>query len=257
VIPARGGSKGVPAKNVRRVGGVPLVARAVATARRAALIDEVFVSTEDEQIALVAVEAGARIIRRPLDLAGDTASSESALLHALDSIACEGGDILVFMQSTSPFIDSGDLDAAIERVRDGESDVVFAAARTHGFLWRNTEVGAQGINHDERRRLRRQYSEPQFLETGAFYVMRVDGFRAAGHRFFGRVGVAVVPAITAIDVDTTDDLEVARRLAPFIEGRVSTGSTSGTDPAATTRSTPTRSITDKKEDSWSTSAQTT
>jgi N-acylneuraminate cytidylyltransferase len=241
VIPARGGSKGVPAKNVRRVGGVPLVARAVASARTATLIDDVFVSTEDEQIALTAVDAGARIIERPLDIAGDTASSESALIHALDQIDAsgEGADILVFIQSTSPFIEPADLDAAIQRVLDGESDVVFAAARTHGFLWRETENGAAGINHDERFRLRRQDSEPQFLETGAFYVMRVDGFRAAGHRFFGRVGIAVVPELTAIDVDTTDDLEVARRLAPFIEARVSTTGTN------------------KKEESWSTSAQTT
>jgi N-acylneuraminate cytidylyltransferase len=230
VIPARGGSKGVPAKNVRRVGGVPLVARAVASARRAALIDEVYVSTEDDAIASTAVDAGGRIVHRPLGLAGDTASSESALLHALDVIDAEhgGADILVFIQSTSPFIDPLDLDAAVQRVRDGESDVVFAAARTHGFLWRETESGAQGINHDERFRLRRQDSEPQYLETGAFYVMRVDGFRVAGHRFFGRVGIAVVPELTAIDVDTTDDLETARRLAPFIETRVLTHATAST-----------------------------
>ncbi len=233
VIPARGGSKGVPAKNVRRVGGVPLVARAVASARHAGLIDEIFVSTEDETIALAAVEAGARIVDRPLDLAGDTASSESALLHALDVIG--DADILVFIQSTSPFIAPRDLDAAVQRVREGESDVVFAAARTHGFLWRETESGAAGINHDERFRLRRQDSEPQYLETGAFYVMRVDGFRTAGHRFFGRVGIAVVPELTAIDVDTTDDLETARRLAPYIESRALT---------------PT-------EETWFTSAQTT
>lgn len=236
IIPARGGSKGVPAKNVRRVGGVPLVARAVASARRASLIDDVYVSTDDDSIALVAVEAGARIVERPLELAGDTASSESALLHALDVIG--GADILVFIQSTSPFIDPNDLDAAVLRVRDGEADVVFAAARTHGFLWRETEHGARGINHDESFRLRRQDSEPQFLETGAFYVLRVDGFREAGHRFFGRVGIAVVPELTAIDVDTVDDLEIARRLALYIEA--ATGSTHN-----------------KEKDSWSTSARTT
>ena len=81
IIPARGGSKGVPRKNVRRVGGVARVARAVAAARAAASVDRVVVSTDDPEIAAVAEEWGAQVIARPADLAGDTASSESAVLH--------------------------------------------------------------------------------------------------------------------------------------------------------------------------------
>ena len=215
VIPARGGSKGVPGKNLRRVGGLPLVTRAVASAREASLIDTVYVSTDDAAIAWAARAAGALVVDRPVDLAGDTASSEVALFHALDSITPQP-DIIVFIQATSPFIDPADLDAAIARVCDGESDVVFAARRTHAFLWKTTSEGAVGVNHDASFRLRRQDSEPQFQETGAFYVMRVDGFRRAGFRFFGRIGVAVVPDLTAMEIDSLDDLELARAIAPQV-----------------------------------------
>jgi N-acylneuraminate cytidylyltransferase len=218
VIPARGGSKGIPGKNLKKVGGITLVARAVAAATASGSVDAVYVSTDDAAIAAAARAAGAAVIDRPEDLSGDRASSEAALLHALDSLPAEP-DILVFLQATSPFIDPAALDAAIARVRDGESDVVFAAKRTHAFLWRITDAGASGLNHDPAYRPRRQDLEPQFQETGAFYVMRAAGFREAGHRFFGRVGIGVVDDLSAVDIDSADDLELANRIAPMLTPR--------------------------------------
>jgi YrbI family 3-deoxy-D-manno-octulosonate 8-phosphate phosphatase len=216
VIPARGGSKGVVGKNLRRVGGVPLVSRAIGAARASRLVDSVYVSTDDEAIAAQASADGARVVSRPAPLSGDEATSESALLHALDQLDAEPG-ILVFLQATSPFIDPVDLDAAIARVQSGESDVVFSARASHGFLWRSTDTGAVGINHDHSSRGRRQDSEPQYLETGAFYVMRAAGFRAAGFRFFGRVGIRVVADLTAIEIDSEDDLLLAGAIAAISE----------------------------------------
>ncbi|WP_309615184.1 cytidylyltransferase domain-containing protein, partial [Salinibacterium sp.] len=125
IIPARGGSKGVPGKNLKTVGGVSLIGRAVASAQAADRIDEVFVSTDDAAIASAARSAGAQVIDRPESLAGDESSSEAALLHALDQLDEQPG-ILVFIQATSPFIDPADLDSAVSRVLSGEADVVFA-----------------------------------------------------------------------------------------------------------------------------------
>jgi N-acylneuraminate cytidylyltransferase len=218
VIPARGGSKGVPGKNLKKVGGISLVARAVRAALATESISAVYVSTDDPAIAAAARAAGAAAIDRPDELSGDRASSEAALLHALDSLPSPV-DVVVFIQATSPFIDPIDLDAAVTRVIEGESDVVFSARKTHAFLWRITEEGAAGVNHDASFRPRRQDMEPQFQETGAFYVMRAAGFRAAGYRFFGRVGIAVVSDLTAIDIDSADDLELATRVAPMVTPR--------------------------------------
>jgi YrbI family 3-deoxy-D-manno-octulosonate 8-phosphate phosphatase len=218
IIPARGGSKGVPGKNLKRVGGVSLLARAVLAASSAEMIDAVYVSTDDAEIASAARSAGALVIDRPQELAGDSTSSEEVLLHGLDSLHT-AADILVFMQATSPFIDPADLDRAISRVRDDESDVVFAARKSHAFVWRLTEAGAVGINHDASFRPLRQDMEPQFVETGAFYVMRAAAFRTARHRFFGRVGIEIVDELGAIDIDSADDLELANALAPRLSPR--------------------------------------
>lgn len=219
VIPARGGSKGVPGKNLRRVGGVTLVERAVRACRAARHIDRVYVSTDDADIAYTAEMAGAEAIIRPVSLAGDTATSESALQHALEQLADLGitPEVLVFVQATSPFIDPVTLDRGIEMVAAGEADSCFAALATHEFLWRGTTDDDQllvtGQNHDHRARLRRQDVRPDFRETGAFYVMSAPGFREHNHRFFGRIAPVAVSASTAIDVDTTEDLVLANALA--------------------------------------------
>jgi YrbI family 3-deoxy-D-manno-octulosonate 8-phosphate phosphatase len=218
IIPARGGSKGVPGKNVAPVGGVPLVARAIRSARLAG-VEAVYVSTDDADIARVTREAGAEVIDRPQDLAVDTASSESALLHALEVLSDAGvnPDVVVFLQATSPFIDPSALGEAIDRVVAGSEDVVFSAFETYAFLWRLGSEGATGVNHDESHRPRRQDREPHYQESGAFYVMRADGFRDGGYRFFGRVGVQEVSERTAIEIDFPDELQMSRQLASMFD----------------------------------------
>ncbi|WP_213814384.1 cytidylyltransferase domain-containing protein [Glaciihabitans sp. dw_435] len=211
IIPVRGGSKGIPGKNLREVGGVSLVERAVNAALATSTIDVVYVTTDDAAIAQTAVGAGAIVIDRPAELAHDTASSESALLHALDEIDRTVGapEVTVFIQATSPFIRADDLDAAVTRVLRGDDDVVFSALETYAFLWKKTPAGAVGVNHDHSFRPRRQDREPHYQETGAFYVMRTTGFRAARFRFFGTVGIAEVDERDAIEIDTMDQLTLA------------------------------------------------
>lgn len=223
IIPARGGSKQIPRKNLERVGGVPLVARAVHAARAAACFDLVIVSTDDDEIAVAAEEAGARVIRRPAELSGDTATSEAAILHALDELEREGErfEVVAFLQATSPFLPSAALADAVAEVQQGESDSVFSAVETYGFLWRRGVDGtAEAINHEAGHRPRRQDREPHYLETGAFYVFRVDGFRTHRHRFFGRIGIAPVSEETAIEIDDAAQLQAARALAVLHESPV-------------------------------------
>ncbi len=213
VIPARGGSRAVPGKNVSLVGGRALVARAVDAARRAELIDRVLVSTDDRLIAEVAREAGAEVVMRPDELATDLATSESALLHALDTSAPEAV-VALLVQCTSPFLDGSDLDGVARPVLDGAADCAFTAAPSHGFLWR---PDGSGINHDPEHRARRQDRPVELLETGAAYAMRISGLRRHGHRFFGRVCPVVVDPARTLEIDEPDDLARARLLSPLLD----------------------------------------
>jgi YrbI family 3-deoxy-D-manno-octulosonate 8-phosphate phosphatase len=215
VVPARGGSVGVPLKNLQRVGGGSLVARAVCSALAAPTVTHVVVSTDHAQIAQEASRHGARVVRRPAGLAGSAASSESAVLHVLDELAA-GGDqdpaVTVLLQATSPFVDPGDLDAAVRQVLDGTHDVVVAVAPTHDFQWRLDTGGPVPVGHTTDRRPRRQDRTPHYRETGAFYVMRTAGLREHGTRFFGSVGLQPVAPEWAVEIDEPRDLWLARTL---------------------------------------------
>lgn len=226
IIPARGGSQGVPGKNLRLIGGIPLVARAVRACRATRGIDHIFVSTDDHAIADAARKAGAEIIHRPAELSGNTATSESALLHGLNEIADRGIDAktLVFVQCTSPFIRGEDIDTAIGLIENDKADSVFSGIETYEFLWRDADAESEpgsgpvvGQNHDAAYRPRRQDRRPDFRETGAFYVMKVDGFRQAQHRFFGRTGVVKVSELASLEIDTAEELALADAFAGVLD----------------------------------------
>jgi YrbI family 3-deoxy-D-manno-octulosonate 8-phosphate phosphatase len=216
IIPARGGSKGIPRKNLQTVAGSPLIVRTVRAALGASSIDRVYVTTDDDEIAEVARAAGAEIVLRPTDLAGDTASSESALLHALTAIAELGvgePDAVVMLQCTSPFTTPADIDGTTSLLGPDAADSAFTAAATHSFLWRRDARGAQAVNHDAAMRPRRQDREQEFVETGAVYAMATPGFLERGHRFFGRTDLFEVPTERALEIDTPADLALANAIA--------------------------------------------
>ncbi|NHI16998.1 acylneuraminate cytidylyltransferase [Microbacterium excoecariae] len=222
IIPARGGSKGVPRKNLARVGGIPLVARAVRAARDSGAIDRVVVSTDDSEIAGVAREWGAEVVWRPRELSGDTAGSESAILHALDALEGDGVAVgtVAFLQATSPFIPSDALGDAVARVASGRAECAFSARESYAFFWADGPGGADPVGHDRDVRPRRQDRDPLFIETGAFYVFDAAGFRRARHRFFGRTEIVPVPERLAIEIDTAEELDLARLLAESEDGAI-------------------------------------
>ncbi|WP_420883398.1 cytidylyltransferase domain-containing protein [Brevibacterium koreense] len=213
MIPARGGSKGIPLKNLQKVAGISLLARAINAARSTPSIDRVVVSTDHEGIAAEAIRSGAEVSHRPADIAGDTATSESALIYTLASLG-EEFDTTVFMQCTSPFIDSASIDNAVATVRDGDADVVFSAVEDHSFLWRLDDgATAVAVGHEASFRPRRQDRAKHYNETGAFYVMRTDGLLEHEHRFFGRVAIEEVPPEHAREIDDMSDLSLVRAIA--------------------------------------------
>lgn len=208
VIPARGGSKGVPRKNVLPLAGKPLIAHSIEAARAARTITRVVVSTDDPEIAAVSRAYGAEVIDRPAELSGDLASSEAALVHALETLAAREDyrpDVLVFLQCTSPLTAAEDIDDTAQAVIDG-ADTALAVIPFHYFLWK---PDGTGVNHDKSVRLMRQQREPEFLETGAVYAMKAAGFLEARHRFFGHTAMVEIPVERRLEIDDEADFRLA------------------------------------------------
>ncbi len=251
VIPARGGSKGVAAKNLAPVAGVPLVARAARECLAARNVTDVVVSTDDPAIAEAARSAGAEVVDRPADLAGDLASSETAVLHAMDLYEERHRrplQTVLLVQCTSPFLVREDVEQVAAAVIEDGADSALTVAPFHGFVWRDgatpaagsgdapaglsgdapgaasgaagtsgADGGAYGVNHDRAVRPRRQDRPEDLLETGAAYAMDAMGFRESGHRFFGRTAVVRTDPARVLEVDDPHDLARARLLAPLLD----------------------------------------
>jgi len=214
VIPARGGSKGIPGKNLKKIAGRSLLARTIDAAINAQTLSDIYVSSDADDILQEARKAGALTIKRPPDLATDNATSEAALLHALEQMekshSCP--DILVFLQCTSPFTKAEDIDGVVNKLNVAGAECALSVAPCHQFLWlpESDPNLVQPLGHEKDHRPRRQDRATQYAETGAIYAMRVDGFRKTKHRFFGQVAAYVTDERNLIEIDMPIDLEVAR-----------------------------------------------
>jgi len=203
VIPARGGSKSIPKKNIKNLQGQPLIAYTINEAKKSKYISSVFVSTDDNEIEKVALEYGAYVHRRTAEVSQDDSSSESVLLQFLET---HDADTIVFLQCTSPFTTVEDIDGTIKKLIDEDADSALTVTPFHYFLW---DRAGEGINHDKSFRPLRQEREDQFIETGAVYVMKVDGFKKAKHRFFGKTVMYEQPKERVFEIDEPFDFDLA------------------------------------------------
>lgn len=193
LVPARGGSKGIPRKNLRPIAGKPLMVWSIEAAKQAKLVDAVAVSTEDIEIARVAREAGAEVIERPACLATDEASTLAVLQHAVE--AKPEYDTIVLLQATSPVREAGLIDRCIEQFRAANADSLAT-----GFQCKYAEYG--------RNELRRQDMEGFFYDDGNIYVMRVDLLRK-GDRYGTRIERVFLDKKQNIDIDDEFDFWLA------------------------------------------------
>ena len=214
IIPARGGSKGIPRKNLQMLHNQSLIAHSILDATEAKVIDKVYVSTDDLEIASVAEEYGAFIIKRPDELSGDTASSESALIHALGEIEKSGvqPDLIIFLQCTSPIRTGVDIDKAIQKLQAEAADSLVSVSPSHCFLWEEVNGEAKSVNYDYRRRPRRQDMNPQYVENGSIYIFKPWVLKELGNRLGGKISLFPMSEAAAHEIDSPLDFEIAEIL---------------------------------------------
>jgi N-acylneuraminate cytidylyltransferase len=211
IIPARGGSKRIPAKNLLTIGGHPLLAHSLRHAAASRYSAETLVSTDDPAIASLAIAAGAQAVERPAPLAGDRATSEAALLHALDSRVAAGKadpDLVVFLQATSPIRRPGDIDAAVDTLLAARADSLFSACENNRLIWALTPRGPESLTYDFHKRQREQDMPPQFRENGSIYVFKPDVLRRTGNRLGGTMAIYEMDYWSSFQIDTAEHAEL-------------------------------------------------
>jgi N-acylneuraminate cytidylyltransferase len=215
VIPARGGSKGIPRKNLAPFGKGTLLSRAVATVQAAGF--EAWVSTEDAGIKSAAVDCGARVIDRPAELATDGATTDDVLIHAAYSLWAIGEqDLIVCIVCTAPFLEPDDIRGAVNAYQEGPRPGCEMAVRTFSkFLWRyaGEQHTLQMVNLPFGiRPMRQDWPEIQCVETGLVHVVSGADLVRAGTRVITPVRPYYIPEERSLDIDSPEDLEYARWL---------------------------------------------
>lgn len=208
VIPARAGSRGIPNKNIRIIGGHPLIYYSIKNALSSELITSVIVSTDSAEVAIIAEQMGAKVKWRDVALCGDAVTLDAVIADAVP--AEEQWDYIVTMQPTSPTLCVSTLDLAIEYTVKNNLDTVISAINAPHLSW-GMKNGKKVPNYAER--LNRQYLPPCYMETGAFVVSRASVV-TANTRIGSKVDIYEVPEDEAQDVDTFEDL---RNVAAILE----------------------------------------
>lgn len=211
IIPARGGSKGIPKKNIIDFNGNPLIYYSIKQALGSKYMKEtdVYVTSDSEEILKISESFGATPILRPDDISTDTDSSESALIHAINQISNEY-DFIVFLQATSPIRTSQDIDGCIEKLIEHKLDSIFSAVELEDFLiWEKDDSGElNSLNYDYKNRKRRQDCKPQYVENGSIYVFNKTKFLFEKNRLFGKKDLYLMDSWKSFEIDNIEGLEL-------------------------------------------------
>ena len=212
IIPARGGSKRLPRKNILELCGKPLIAWSIEAGQKSKYIDKVVVSSDDGEILDIAKKFEADVLRRPNNLATDTSTTFDVIKHILDNI--EGFDYIVLLQPTSPLRDENHIDMAIKLLQDKNADAVISVSETdHNPLWSNTlddSLSMKNFLKDEVLNKRSQDLKKYYRLNGGIYICETNKLLAQ-KSFFLKENIYAykIDKQSSIDVDDETDFKIA------------------------------------------------
>tara|TARA_Y100000590_G_scaffold451941_2_gene594206 strand:+ start:1392 stop:2036 length:645 start_codon:yes stop_codon:yes gene_type:complete len=208
VILARGGSKGIPNKNIIDINGKPMIFYVIDASLKSH-IHETWVSTDSIDIKKISLEYGAKVLDRPANISKDFSKSEDALIHFADNVDF---DIVVFIQPTSPLLLYSDINKGIDLLLNHSNsyDSIFSAYEDHWIPRWNKNIKPK--NWDIQNRPMRQEVDCEYVENGAFYITKKNNLQKTKLRYSGNIGISIMPQLRSFQVDSMDDLQLIRKL---------------------------------------------
>lgn len=212
-IPLRGGSKSIPRKNIKLIGGYPLCYWVIKAAVRCSIIDKIFIATNDSEITKVINDFGfekVQVIGRSEDSETDVASSEKVLIEFCQTYLF---DSVFFIQATSPLLSHKNLSQASEALKQGKYDSMLSVVRQKRFIWQQNQQGvAAPVNYQLSNRPRRQDMAGFFIENGAFYLSTRLSILESRCRLSGKIGIYEMPEESYHEIDEIHDWIIAEQL---------------------------------------------
>ncbi len=216
IVLARGGSKGIPGKNIIDFCGKPLITWTIEQCLSSKFVDKVWVSSDSQEILDVAKGSGSETILRPEEFSTDLSTSESAWIHALDYLENKeiNPEIILAPQVTSPLRESSDIDKAVEKFTEGGYDSMFSCCPVEDlFFWQESKEGIlESINYDYKKRMRRQDISNKFIENGSFYIFSSETIRENSNRFGKKIGYIEMEFWKMFEIDSLEDCRMCSAL---------------------------------------------
>lgn len=215
IIPARGGSTGIPMKNLRKLRGKPLLYYSIRSSLNSRFISRTIVSTDNAKITKYALSQKVEVIKRPKKLANNVAPIEPTMKHVLTVLERKEKyrpDLIVLLHNTSPLRTSKHIDEAINLLTKKKYDSILSGYRSHQFLWKEKNGLVYPINYDPAKRPNRQQIKTEFIENGAIYVTSYKSFMKTFVRISGKTGMYIMPEDLSVDINDESDLVIASNI---------------------------------------------
>jgi len=202
LIPARGGSKSIPKKNIKKFNGKPLIYWTIKSCQTNKFISDIYVSSDSDEILKIASKYKANVIKRPKSISGDNASSESAVIHALKKLKIQY-DYVVLAEPTNPLKKDCEIDKAILYMKKEKLDSLFSATHLIDFMfWKKEKKFLKSFNYNYKNRgMRQNRSDNFYLENGNFYIFKSNIILKNKNRLGGKIGVYLNPITQYAEID--------------------------------------------------------
>lgn len=215
IIPARGGSKGIPKKNLVSLNNIPLLEYTITASTNSKLISKTILSTDNSEIKDYGKKFPIMVMKRPKELATDDAPLDKTIEYVLESLKDSEKfipDIIVLLQNTSPLRTSKHIDDAIHLYISEKFDSLLSVYPSHKFIWNRLDDGAKSINYEPSKRPNRQDISNEFIENGAIYITNYESFQKSHCRISGKIGLYIMPEELSLEIDSSYDLFLAEQL---------------------------------------------
>lgn len=211
LIPARGGSKGIPNKNIVPVNDKPLILYAISAIKNSKIKD-IYVSTNCKKIKNVAINNNIKVINRPKNISGDNSPTIKCVKHAIKILDLKNEDTIVIIQPTSPLIKTEDINLAIDMFNSKLYDSVISVVKSHSVSWKKNGSYLTPQNHDTSNRIRRQNAQEIFNETGSIYICKAGCVLINNSMFSEKTGYIEIPKSRSFEIDDYEDMLIVEAI---------------------------------------------
>ena len=219
IIPARGGSKGIPKKNIKKFLGKPLIEHSIEYAKESKYVKKIILTTDNQEITKIGEKNNITVVDRPKEISGDKATTESAIEHVISLFNFSIDTTIILLQPTSPLRPKNSLDKIIDTFNDKKYDSILTLSPIHPLTWKINKKSTKCMYDYLNRPRRQDFNEKDLIydENGSVYIFKNKFFRETNNRLGGKIGHYIFNEEYGKQIDTPLDFELLETIGKYLK----------------------------------------